>query len=364
MITQLHIIENVNNSGGTPRKLLYLSQFRNREDHRMVILSYGPSPMEEFYESGTTVINIESCHPLLIISRAVSIAREYDADVISTHYTRPLITGYIASLITRLPIIHNEHSSFHYRKGLSGAIVKLLLPLIDQIICNSDYTKGTIVDNYRVSSDKVHTSYNPVEARNANVSRNEFRAVLGIDDSELVIGHIGGMIPERDQETLIRSFSRVVSVHDRSKLLLISEGPRKAVLEELVRQLGIADKVLFPGYVENIGDYLGIMDIYVNPTLDEGFGIAVVEAMLAGIPVVLSDRGAHTELVIDLQDGMLFPAGDSEALARVLLEFIDRPDLRRTIGANGRASALGRFSPRQLTEHYNSLVEKTVRERR
>ncbi|KAF0219918.1 MAG: group 1 glycosyl [Geobacteraceae bacterium] len=329
----------------------------------MVILTYGAAPLKEFDETGTTVINIESCHPLRIIRRAVSIAREYKADVISTHFTRPLITGYIASLITGLPIIHNEHSSSHYRKGMSGMIVKLLLPLVDQVICNSDYTRGTIIDTYRISSEKVQTSYNPVKVRKAYVPRGEFRAAQGIDSSEIVIGHIGGMIPERDQETLVRAFSRVARDHERSRLLLISDGPKKAALEELVKHLGIMDKVLFPGYVTNVGDYLGIMDIYVNPTLDEGFGIAVVEAMSAGIPVVLSDRGAHPELVVDQEDGLLFAAGDSEALAGVLLELINRPDLRRTIGAMGRASALARFSPQHLTDHYNSLVEKTVRER-
>lgn len=64
-----------------------------------------------------------------------------------------------------------------------------------------------------------------------------------------------------------------------------------------------------------MGDYLNAMDIYVNPTLDEGFGIAVVEAMLARIPVVLADAGAHPELIDDGHTGLLYPGGNSEALA-------------------------------------------------
>jgi glycosyltransferase involved in cell wall biosynthesis len=187
------------------------------------------------------------------------------------------------------------------------------------------------------------------------------REVLRVSGDDIVIGHIGGMIPERDQETLIRAFGSIHSDYRHTKLVLIGDGPLRAHLESLSRSLGIERAVVFTGYTDRVGDYLAAMDMYVNPTLDEGFGIAVVEAMLARLPVILSDRGAHPELIVDGESGVIFTGGDADQLRQSIARLINRPGQRSEIGRKAYERGQASFSVSTHVNRMMSLVEDVLK---
>jgi glycosyltransferase involved in cell wall biosynthesis len=168
------------------------------------------------------------------------------------------------------------------------------------------------------------------------------------------------MIPSRDQATLLKAFRNVHWCCAQARLLLIGDGPQRAQLEQLARDLGIDAQTVFLGYREDIGDLHQAMDIYVNPTLDEGFGIAVVEAMLAGLPVVLAAAGAHPELIQDRREGFLYAPGDDAALADQLLKLIESPDIGEQVGAAARISASLRFSPMSYVQRYTDIIDTVL----
>jgi glycosyltransferase involved in cell wall biosynthesis len=161
----------------------------------------------------------------------------------------------------------------------------------------------------------------------------------------------------RDQVTLLRAFDDLKKTLCEAHLLMIGDGPERAVLESKVQQLGLAESVSFTGYSDEIGDYLKASDIYVNPTLDEGFGIAVVEAMLSGTPVVLSDCGAHPELIVPDRSGLLYERGNASNLASQLRFLIDKPSVRRSIAEAGKIQAQQRFSPAVYATQYLRVVK-------
>jgi glycosyltransferase involved in cell wall biosynthesis len=164
------------------------------------------------------------------------------------------------------------------------------------------------------------------------------------------------MIPERDQLTLLQAVYELRKSFPTIRLLMIGDGPGRADLETNAKKLGLEGSVNFIGNSAEIGDYLQAADIYVNPTLDEGFGIAVVEAMHSGIPVVLSDRGAHPELIIPDHTGFLYPGGDSDALASRLRLLIEDPALMWRVGDAGRRHAQQHFSPHSYSTQYLKSV--------
>jgi glycosyltransferase involved in cell wall biosynthesis len=182
------------------------------------------------------------------------------------------------------------------------------------------------------------------------------RDELGICENDIVIGHIGGLIPHRDQATLIRAIAIIRRSGPQVKLLLVGDGPERVRLESLARTLDLADNVLFAGY-RDAGDLLCAMDLYVNPCLDEGFGIAVIEAMLAGLPVVIARAGSHPELIVDGQSGFLYQAGDPDALAARLLQLIHDPDDARRMGAKARMHAEKHFTPGQFLSRYFAAMQ-------
>ena len=357
MKTVLHIIERLADFGGTPRMLLYLAAHNDRAANRLVFATYLSSPLRPAFElHGAPVLDFNTLSLWHLVRRIIATAREMRADVICTHFTRPLLAGFFASRLTARPLIHNEHSSAHYRTGWGRRLAQLCLPFADAVICNSRYTARSIAYAYRIAPDRLYVLYNPVEERQLSQPREHLREQLSFGAGDLVIGHVGGMISTRDQVTLLKAFREIQRQHPNSHLVLIGDGPLRGALELLAQQLCISDHVHFIGYTAQVGDYLAAMDIYVNTTLDEGFGIAVVEAMLAGLPVVLADAGAHPELITDGVHGVLYPGGDAMRLAYSILELIDQPEKRRRLGDAARESARARFAPQHYVSGYDAII--------
>lgn len=357
----LHIIESLSGYGGTPRKLLYLTKYTDVDVCRHIFLCYTPSSLKKDFEKyGAIVKCIDSISLLSIIRETVRLSKIYEVDAICTHFTRPLITGFIAANIGNIPIIHNEHSSSNYRKGISRYISKFILPRVEKVTCNSYYTKKTVQLDFAVSDNIFDVLYNPVEKRICNKKKSELRNQLRLSRDDLVIGHVGGMIPQRDQKTLIFAFSELKKNFPTAQLIMIGDGILRSQLEEFASQLGIRESVTFTGYTDKIGEYLTTMDIYVNPTLDEGFGIAVVEAMLASLPVVLADTGAHPELIEDGISGVLYRGGDTNSLLHELESLAQAQDARTRMGALAKERALAKFHPQVYADNYIRTVSEVV----
>lgn len=360
MTTMLHVLETLEGHGGTPRKLLYLARHIDRQHAKLVFAHFRPSPLaHEFIECGCEVHAIDAESPLALVWQIQRIAWQCRADIICTHFTRSLLTGFVVAKMNRIPIVHNEHSSAHYRQGLGRVLTRFVLPWVNLIICNSDHTRQSIQQSFPGTENKLITIHNPVEERIARRTRQNVRAALRVANHEVLIAHVGRMIPERDQLTLLQAFGDLKKAVPSVRLVMIGEGPCRDDLKVHAKANGLEDVITFIGNSKDIGDYLQAADIYVNPTLDEGFGIAVVEAMLSGIPVILSDRGAHPELMVQGQSGFLYPGGNSHALASQLSLLASNPELRRRVGAEGRRHAQLHFDP----QHYSTQYLESVQEK-
>lgn len=361
MITVLHVIESLGGYGGTPRKLLYLAKHHDRSQVNLWFMTYQNSEfLPEFRQHGATVCEINSLSVWEIARQLVSIARKSNADVICTHFTRSLVVGYLAAEYLDLPFIHCEHSSAQYKKGIARRLTRYCISRAAAVICNSYHTARTIAAAYPISQDRLHVLYNPVENRGRQCGREAMRARLNASQTDLIIGHVGGMIETRDQETLIRAFHGIHRIHENTRLIMIGDGPLRGGLEKLVRDLGLRETVQIVGYTEYVGDYLGAMDIYVNPTLDEGFGIAVVEAMLADLPVVCAKAGAHPEIMSDGQHGLLYTAGDITALSNALMSLINDPEQRKCMSIAAANAARNRFAPELYAQGFEDIAKQVT----
>lgn len=341
--------------------MLYLASHQDPSKNNLHFITYVPSTLlQQFRHQGATVHDFNTMSIPSLIYKTVRLCREIQADVICTHFSRPLLTGFVTSRITGIPFIHNEHSSAAQRLGMGRHTAKVCLPYASAVVCNSEYTARSIEKDFGVREEKLQVIYNPVEDRKAQFTRADFRARLRIQDDEIVVGHVGGLIACRDQGTLIKAFATLYKAGIKARLVLIGEGPMKHYLVPMAGLLGVSHVTDFVGYTDQVGDYLQAMDIYVNPTLDEGFGIAVVEAMLAELPVVLADAGAHRELVRHNSDGVLYRGGDEHSLATALLDLASSDHDRSGIGKAARLSALERFRPQRYVAGYDAVMDNVL----
>jgi glycosyltransferase involved in cell wall biosynthesis len=138
-------------------------------------------------------------------------------------------------------------------------------------------------------------------------------------DGRLIVGMVARLDPIKDQATLIRAFAEIAEQYPQAELWLIGDGERAWELCELAAAEGLADRIVFWGPRRDVPELLGQMDLFAFSTMrDEGFGIALIEAMAAGLPVVASDVPACREVLGDGAAGVLVPAGDHAGLAQAI----------------------------------------------
>lgn len=235
-----------------------------------------------------------------------------------------------------------------------------------------------IIKNLRGAEGIASTSNAMLKVTNALYEhRNTFVTPFGVDtdvflpssnkpeNNAIIIGTVKTLSPKYGIDTLIKAFS-IVKINNNGvplKLEIVGAGPQEADLKSLTNDLGLNDFVKFYGFVEHkkIVPLLQDFDIYVALSrLDsESFGVAIIEASSCGVPVVVSDADGPAEVVVDGTTGFVVPKNDEYAAAKALEKLIIDPNLRKTMGANGRTHVVNNYSWEKSLEIMIYAYEKT-----
>lgn len=166
-----------------------------------------------------------------------------------------------------------------------------------------------------------------------------------ISSDIIVIGMVARLDSIKDHETLIRAFSQLVETHKNVELWLVGDGSEKGCLQQICDRLGLSSSVKFLGTRSDVPELLGQMDMYAFSTTEaEGFGIALIEAMAASLPIVASDVAACREVLADGEAGVLVAAGDVPAMAQALEGFVLSTGKRRLWGQRAYNRAVHHYS--------------------
>jgi glycosyltransferase involved in cell wall biosynthesis len=178
---------------------------------------------------------------------------------------------------------------------------------------------------------------------------------FGLDDRAIVVGVAAQLIPRKGHELLLRAWPALVRRVPHVRLLCFGQGPLAARLERLVATLGLAPHVRFVGFREDFAELLPGFDVLVHPAAREGLGLAVLEAMAAGVPVVATAVGGIVDALNDGVEGLLVPAGDGPGFAAAVERLIASPAERLRMGAAGRARVDSEFSIGRMADRYAEL---------
>jgi glycosyltransferase involved in cell wall biosynthesis len=167
---------------------------------------------------------------------------------------------------------------------------------------------------------------------------------------------VGRLTEQKDHPTALRALAEVRTRHPSAVLAILGSGPLEVETRQLAHELGIEEAVFLPGRVE-LADWLAAAAVFVHPSRWEGFGMVLLEAMLAGLPIAATRASAIPEVVVDGATGSLVDAGDWRSLAAALAALLDDPDRARALGEAGRERARQRFSVARMTERTLALYE-------
>src|SRR5262249_47550975 len=194
-------------------------------------------------------------------------------------------------------------------------------------------------DGVRVIRNGVDTSvFRPDSER-----RRQVRARLELAESTRVVACVGRMTPQKGQATLLEAMPRILGAGADTRLLLVGDGPDQAALRQLASRLSVDAHVSFLGVRPDVPELLQAADVLAVPSVHEGFGLVLIEAMATGLPVVASRTGPIPEIVDDGVSGLLVPVREPPALAESILALLTDESRRLGMGRQGRREAEARF---------------------
>ena len=194
-----------------------------------------------------------------------------------------------------------------------------------------------------------------VPAPAAKAARSEARAALGLPYDAQVVGCVAALRPEKDHETLLRAVSRLADTHPELRLVLVGSGPREHELRDDVSRRGLDGRVVFTGFRSDVDRLLPALDVFCLTSVQETYPVSVLEAMAAGVPVVMTDCEGVPDIVQEGRTGWKVPVGDDALLARRVSMLLDDPVMARTMGEAGRSRAASSYSLETTVERYGAL---------
>ena len=260
------------------------------------------------------------------------------------------LEGYLAAEMAGIPVV--QHCRIEVR--LSPFEAAIVNRTARKLICVSQGVRQSLIES-GVTPTLCTVVYNAIDGRQtlpAPVS------LPKIGDDTVVIGSIGSLIKRKANDHLLRAAAQLrKSTQVPFLIVLVGEGPEQKPLEDLARQLGLSEQVIFAGFQQTPLAWGAAMDIVVLASAKEGLPRVLLEAMLLGKPAIASDVVGSQELVSHGNTGYLFPYGDEKTLAGHLLTLLEQPALRQEFGTTGRQRVLQNFS----IERYVSDVETQLR---
>jgi glycosyltransferase involved in cell wall biosynthesis len=192
------------------------------------------------------------------------------------------------------------------------------------------------------------------------VDRLGARRQLGFQDSELLIGAIGRLAPQKGFVHLIRAMPQVLAAVPNARLVLAGDGPLERELKDEAVECGVAERVQFLGFRRDILELLTAFDIFALPSLWEGLSISLIEALAAGKPIVATDIDGNREVIDNLETGLLVPPADAGAFAAALLRLLTDRSLAERLAVNARLSAESRFSMERMVEQNLAVYNRVA----
>jgi len=153
---------------------------------------------------------------------------------------------------------------------------------------------------------------------------------------------------------------RRVRQQRRAKIVLVGDGPERSRVETLAREAGLAEHLEILGELDDVRGLLSVADAFLLPSAQESFGLAALEAMACGVPVVASRVGGLPEVITDGLTGYLRDPDDHEGMAAAVLDLLDDPSLRQRIAHLARASVVARFDEERVVPMYEALYQRLL----
>ena len=293
---------------------------------------------------------------LRVFGRLLSMLRRDRIQVLGGHLFWANLVARVVGRLASVPVIvTTHHDSFSWMRWYQRLAERLTAPMSDAVTTCSESVRRDAIETFGLGTGQVRTLRNAIEIPDPipdHVSRERVRRELGASADDLLVGTLGRLSePKKGLAVFLKAARLLSREFPRIRFAIVGEGPARASLEEHAAREGVSHCTMFPGLRRDVPEVMRAFDLLVQPSLWEGFGLTLVEAMAVGTPVVASRVGGIPEAIADGVTGLLVPPGDPQALASACASVLkDR----------GRAAQMGRAGIDRARAEFG--IERLVRE--
>lgn len=292
------------------------------------------------------------------------ILREREIRILHTHNWYADFVGALAAVFAPVKTVTTLYvwSDFDWKRNLLQKLDQHVIRRFDVISAHCEDTRQKTIA-LGIPEGRVRTLICGFDAPRVELSsaeRQRRRAELGVKPGDTVLANIARLYPEKAQESLLRVFRRVLEAEPETWLWIIGIGPLAARLKAASGEMGLLDRVKFLGFIDDLAQFLPLVDIQVNTSTAEGVPLAICSGLAAGLPVVATSVGGLPEILAYGKHGRLVELGHEGEFASTVIELIRHPEERARLGRQGQEFIFNDYSLNAAVARVHSTYREVL----
>ncbi len=369
MIKILHLINSFD-IGGMENGLANLINYMDTETFRHYICSLTTiGKMKERITRGNVqyfALNKRQKANYFLFLKIISIIKYIKPNITHTRSWGPFIDGTLAAYICKVPMrVHSYHG-----KGYDEINIKprkrllaqaMLSKVTTHIVTLNNSMKSAYAKEIKISENKITVLPNGVNINKFYIRNDkeclQLREDFNIHNNEFIIGSVGRLDKIKNFGCLIKAFALVNQKIPQAKLIIVGDGAELNTLKQIVSKKSLKNKVNFWGHRDDISQILNLFDIYVQPSLYEGFSNTLLEGMASKIPIIASKVGGNPEIITHDYNGLLFNPYDYKKLAENIIYLFDNKKMTDSFTERSHTLIKKKYSLEQMKRNYEQFYK-------
>ena len=316
-----------------------------------------PSLKQELERRGISTFQFDDHRSLLSVSVLHRLLADRKFDLVVGTSWKPYVVAALARIGTRTRSVAWIHGIPLEAKGVVRKYVYRVLARRQPIIFASRAVQSA--HSYKSHVGKEYVVYAGI-APLPLLYPESMRTSVGVPEDAFVVGYTAAFLEWKNHKALLKAVSSLAKKYPPLHIVLIGDGPIRKEITQMSTALGLDDRVHFLGKRSDAKELLGTFDAYIHPSDGEAFGLALAEAMLAGLPVLASNTSAFPEIIEDGITGLLVPPHDVPKICQELARLIDDPVLRADLGRRAHQAIATRFTVEKFTTVLTEVFENAI----
>ena len=367
MKTILHCIDTTG-PGGAETVFIELASRLSTQKYRSLVVIRGKGWVwEELRRRGMepVLLDAKGSFNWRYLARLRRLIRSEGVNLVQSHLLGSNVYSSLAGLLTGTPVVATFHGSVDIgdKERLMGAKFALINAGADVVIAVSKQLREDIIGRTPLRANRTRVIYNGIDTSAFRRPRSRtLREKFGWPGNAIVIGSLGNIRPAKGYDILLRAAARLQKSPRPYRFVIAGQG-KGDLYEKLLSlrdELGLKESVRFLGFIDDAGDFLANIDLFLSSSVSEGLPLSAIQAMAANLPLIATRCGGYEELIQDHENGWLVEVGNPDAIADAIDSLTRDTRLQAALGKQARRHVVETYDIRVMLTAYENIYDRLL----